>query len=86
MIYVQALQVAIEDSLVNMIKTTPNKRVGIVAFNQEVRVIGDGLIDEAFIKGEKLDSKSQIKDLADSTVNFGSLNDTKKKLTEKLIK
>ena len=57
-----------------------------MAFNQEVRVIGDGKFDEVLIKEDMLTSKSHIKDLADSTVNFSNLTETKRKLTEKLIK
>jgi hypothetical protein len=40
--------------------TKPNSLVGIVAFNNEVTIIGDGTADPIIIAGDKLDSKEEI--------------------------
>ena len=39
----------------------PNSLVGIVTFNNEVTIIGDGTTDPIIIAGDKLDSYNDIK-------------------------
>ena len=38
----QCVQGAIENQLMNLQETHPSKKVGLVTFNNEVKVIGDG--------------------------------------------
>lgn len=49
----ECVQAAIESHLSEMQKGTPNKRIGIVTFNSEVSVIGDGFSDIK-LTGDKL--------------------------------
>lgn len=50
----QCVQSAIDSMLEDMQKATPNRKVGIVAFNGEVNVIGDGSSPAVSIAGDKL--------------------------------
>ena len=52
----EAVQVAIEDNLYRLEKTDPEKKVGLVSFNQNVSVIGDGKINKIKIASEVLES------------------------------
>ena len=50
----QCVLAAIESQLNEMKTDTPNRKVGLVAFNNEVIVIGDGSKDPKIIAGDKL--------------------------------
>ena len=80
----EAVQVAIEDNLVKLEKNAPEKRVGLVAFNQFVNVIGDGKIDE--IKMIDIDEKESIKKVAERTADFETIKNNKNFLSKKLLK
>ena len=84
----EALQVAIDDNLKKMIKNTPEKRVGIVAFNQDVKILGDGQVDPMNLMEQTLDSKENIKRTADRTASFSCVgaDGIMNKLRDKLLK
>jgi hypothetical protein len=85
----EALQVAIDDNLKKLLKSNPEKKVGIVAFNQLVRVLGDGRMDpEIKIIDAILDSKDEIKAVAERTESFASIGEPgiMEKLRNKLLK
>ena len=84
----EALQVAIDDNLNKLHKSNPEKKVGIVAFNQNVKIIGDGKMDLIKITNNELDSKDQIKSIADRTPNFSCVGkeNVMEKLRDKLLK
>ena len=48
---------AIEGQLNDFKKSHPNKKVGLVIFNDEVNVVGDGSKDPLIIAGDKLNNK-----------------------------
>ena len=78
------MQVAIEENLIKLEKNAPEKRVGLVAFNQFVNVIGDGKIDP--IKMIEIDEKEAIKRVAERTSEFETIKDNKNTLSQKLLK
>ena len=82
----EALQVALSENLDKLVKESPNKRVGLVAFNQEVRSIGDGLIEEMIISGDNLNIKEKIIEKANSTNEFKSIKETTNVLNDKILK
>jgi len=82
----EAVQFAIEKNLSELEKTSPSKRVGLVAFNQSVKVIGDGKINEFNFERESLDDRDVIESNAKRTPDFCSIKETKKTLSEKMFK
>jgi hypothetical protein len=50
----QCVQAAIDSQITEMAKTAPDRRLGIVTFNHEVTIIGDGSQDPQPIVGDKL--------------------------------
>lgn len=83
-IKIKAVQLAITSNLDKLEKESPEKKVGLVTFNNKVKIIGDGFIDELQIVGDYLDKKDEIKKIADNTPNLKALNKTV--LNEKLLK
>ena len=67
-----------------MEKITPDKKVGLVAFNQFVNIIGDGKIDP--IKMIDIEDKESIKKVADRTPEFEQIQKNKEILSKKLLK
>ena len=53
----QCVLAAIESQLEEMKKTHPNRKVGVVAFNSEVIVYGDGGSDPIIVAGDKLNKE-----------------------------
>lgn len=51
---------AIENQLNETLKTDPNKRIGLVTFNNEVVIFGDCTEDSKHILGDKLNKKVDI--------------------------
>jgi hypothetical protein len=51
----QCLQAAIEHQINDMKNGAKDRKIGIVSFNNEVTVVGDGAQDPQIINGEKLD-------------------------------
>jgi hypothetical protein len=84
----EALQVAIDDNLNKLHKSNPEKKVGVVAFNQNVKIIGDGKMDLMKITNDELDSKDQIKAIAERTPSFSCVGkeNVMEKLREKFLK
>ncbi len=82
----EAVKFAIEKNLYEIEKTSPSKRVGLVVFNESVRVIGDGKINEFNLEGEVLDNKAVIEEYAKNTTDFESIKAAKNTLFEKMSK
>ena len=78
------MQLAITSNLDKLEKESPEKKVGLVTFNNKVNIIGDGFIEAQQISGDYLDRKDEIKKIADNTPNLKALN--KAVLNEKLLK
>lgn len=50
----QCMQAAIDNQIGEMAKGAPERKLGIVTFNHEVAIIGDGSRDPQIIAGDKL--------------------------------
>ncbi len=81
----ESVQVAIEDSLTKLEQNSPDKRVGLVSFNQDVNVYGDGKMEFARINGQDLENKSRLKFHAESTPDFDSIVNRKSYLRDKIL-
>jgi hypothetical protein len=79
----EAVQCAIEENLVKLEKNDPEKKVGLVTFNQSVNVIGDGKMD--LVKLNDIDDKESIKRVAERTADFQKIENNKKVLSQKLL-
>lgn len=77
---------AIYDSLNQLEKNAPQKRVGIVTFNKNITIIGDGQMKKIEIEGEKLLHRKAIKLIADKTPPFEMIETNKSTLIEELDK
>jgi hypothetical protein len=81
----QSVQAAVDAQLAKMEKEEPNRRVGIVTFNNEVTIVGDGLQLPTTITGDKLYSYEQLMDLGKSHSLRAPIKQTKNSLSEKLF-
>jgi len=85
---IQCVQAAVESQIDNMSKGAPNRKVGIITFNNEVNIIGDGNQNQYVIAGDKL---NDLQTLIDIGKNEGikylttPIKDSKVKLCEKLM-
>ena len=50
----QCLQAAIEQQIKDMGNGAADRKLGIVSFNSDVTVVGDGMMDPQIISGDKL--------------------------------
>jgi hypothetical protein len=67
----QCVMAAIESQLSEIQKSDPNKKVGLVTFNNEVVVFGDCMEDSKHILGDKLYKRENIlADLAPLSVKM----------------
>ena len=84
----ECVQAAIESQLNDLFLINPNQKVGIVAFNNEVRVIGDGTHEEV-IAGDKLFDYSAIKKFCEDRSHYfvtKNISQTVQNLKEKVIR
>lgn len=51
----QCLQAAIEQQISDMGNGAPDRKIGLVTFNNEVSIIGDGSADPLTVAGDKLE-------------------------------
>ena len=58
---IQCVKAAIENQIEEMSKVSKERKVGIVTFNNEVTVIGDGTKDPQTITGDKLNDMDYLK-------------------------
>jgi len=83
------VQAAIESQFTDMVQGADQRKVGVVTFNGEVQIIGDGTQDPEIIAGDKLmnfeyleeNGKKQGKDAMQNLIK-----ETKPFLSEKLMK
>ncbi|XP_076077752.1 circularly permutated Ras protein 1-like [Mytilus galloprovincialis] len=76
----QAAQAAVDHQLEEMLKEHPNRRVALIAFNNEVTVIGDGKDTPVTIAGSKLTNKDELKDIGKDLKMPVSIKDTRQQL------
>ena len=77
---------AITSNFEKLEKDNPDKKVGIVAFNNSVNVIGDGSMENFKISGELLDSKEEINKYVEKTPELKTITQNKTILNDKLLK
>ena len=68
----QCLQAAIESNLSNLMKVSPNRKVGFVTFNNEVIGYGDGTKEQVKINGNNLNDYEVIRQTAEKSQNIVS--------------
>lgn len=59
---IQCVKAAIDSQVSDMANGAAQRKVGIVAFNHEVQVIGDGTKDSQTISGDKLNNFDYLKE------------------------
>mmetsp|Transcript_863 Transcript_863/g.2076 ORF Transcript_863/g.2076 Transcript_863/m.2076 type:complete len:726 (-) Transcript_863:2569-4746(-) len=83
----ECVQAAIDAQLSAMQSKMPTRKVGLVVFNREVRIIGDGLNEEV-VAGDKLDNYEQCWNLVQGRLNHfigTSVADSLQTLSTKLF-
>jgi hypothetical protein len=84
----QCVQSAIDSQLETMQKNNPDRKIGLVTFNNEVSIIGDGTKDAVTVAGDKLTNYDfLLKNGVDSSGSLfsKSIKDTKPHLQKKLM-
>ena len=82
----QCVQASIEKQIQNLTKNFPNKKVGIITFNHEVTVIGDGTSNPIVIGGDKLNNFDSLYEEGKKISIQNAIKDTNKSLIEKVYK
>mmetsp|Transcript_12684 Transcript_12684/g.19172 ORF Transcript_12684/g.19172 Transcript_12684/m.19172 type:complete len:810 (-) Transcript_12684:27-2456(-) len=65
----QCCQAAISDQITRLADESPNTRVGLITFSNDVVVYGDGLCDPTHIAGSKLNDRDQLFELGEQLAN-----------------
>ena len=84
----QCLQAAIEQQIKDMALGAADRKLGIVSFNSDVTVVGDGMIDPQIISGDKLFDYDYLLENGTKqgkTRLNSKISETKEKLTKKLM-
>ena len=83
----QCVQAAIESQVQSLKENEPNKKVGLVTFNNEVNIIGDGSQAPVTINGDKLNNYETIQESGKNSAKSSldqTVTDTHEKLVSKL--
>ncbi|KAK6171244.1 hypothetical protein SNE40_019473 [Patella caerulea] len=81
----QAMQAAVDKQLEDLIKDHPNRRVAIIAFNNELLVMGDGSTTDQTIAGSKLDKLEELEKLGAELTLPKPIKNTKQILSNKVF-
>ncbi|XP_050393122.1 circularly permutated Ras protein 1 isoform X2 [Patella vulgata] len=81
----QAMQAAVDKQLEDLIKDHPNRRVAIIAFNNELLVMGDGSTTDQTIAGSKLDKLEELEKLGAELTLPRPIKTTKQILSNKVF-
>eukprot|EP00486_Rosalina_sp_Unknown_P000113 CAMPEP_0201564840 /NCGR_PEP_ID=MMETSP0190_2-20130828/3443_1 /ASSEMBLY_ACC=CAM_ASM_000263 /TAXON_ID=37353 /ORGANISM="Rosalina sp." /LENGTH=931 /DNA_ID=CAMNT_0047981539 /DNA_START=123 /DNA_END=2918 /DNA_ORIENTATION=- len=77
----QCVQSSIDQQIENIHKENPNYKIGLVSFNNEVTVIGDGMGTHEIITGDKLNNLEKLKEIGETKCK---INNTIEKAKDKL--
>lgn len=83
----ECVQAAIEFQLSELQRTCPNKRIGLVTFNNDVNIIGDGF-SNVCITGDKLTDFEKVLDCVDrkfDDIVARPISQTKQQLCQRLL-
>ncbi|XP_046583394.1 circularly permutated Ras protein 1-like [Haliotis rubra] len=81
----QSVQAAVDHQLEEMQRDHPNRRVGLITFDNEVTVIGDGTEEETSVVGDKLTNREVLVKLGKDLNTPKSIKETRKCLGDKLF-
>ncbi|XP_060063644.1 circularly permutated Ras protein 1-like [Ylistrum balloti] len=81
----QAAQAAVDQQLEEMSKNHPNRRVGLIIFNSEVVVVGDGKSTPVVIAGDKLTEKEELVKIGTDLPCPGDIRTTRATLSTKIF-
>ncbi|XP_067676660.1 circularly permutated Ras protein 1-like [Haliotis asinina] len=81
----QSVQAAVDHQLEEMQRDHPNRRVGLITFDNEVTVIGDGTEEETSVAGDKLTNREVLVKLGKDLNTPKPIKDTRKSLGDKLF-
>jgi hypothetical protein len=83
----QCVQASIEKQIEHFKKENPNKKIGLITFNNEITVIGDGTSPQAtIISGDKLNNFDTLLEEGKNLEISHSIKDTSSKLVDQLYK
>ncbi|KAK3802743.1 hypothetical protein RRG08_012258 [Elysia crispata] len=80
----QAMQAAVDHQLNQMAQQHPDRRVALVAFNNEVSVMGDGSEQEITVAGDKLNDVEKLREITQDLKLPNAIKATYKALGEKV--
>lgn len=81
----QAVQAAVDHQLGEMSRDFPYRRIGLVAFNNEVSVIGDGTTEAVTVAGDKLKNVEELSKLGSELPSPKAIKETRDFLGEKVF-
>jgi len=81
----QAVQAAVEAQLQALAQSQPGSRVGLITFNNEVSVIGDGTKSALNVAGDRLHNRDELLQIASTFTVDSPISETKDTLAEKLF-
>eukprot|EP01084_Bolivina_argentea_P120552 213706_1 len=74
----QCVQTAVNEQIETISKTNPLYKIGLVTFNNEVTVIGDGMSKHEIITGDKLKNMNKLQEIGSKCIvnnNIGAARD-----------
>ena len=78
----QCVQSSIDEQINNIAKNNPNYKIGLVSFNNEVTVIGDGMSKHEIITGDKLNNLEKLKEIGTKCLINNNIGKAHKKLSD----
>lgn len=81
----QCVQAAISAEITRMHKENPNRKVGIVTFNNEVTIIGDGIQQSQIVAGDRLYNYNELMTVGNQFQVATTVKDSAEALTKKLF-
>eukprot|EP00005_Dracoamoeba_jomungandri_P012139 CAMPEP_0174266078 /NCGR_PEP_ID=MMETSP0439-20130205/28853_1 /TAXON_ID=0 /ORGANISM="Stereomyxa ramosa, Strain Chinc5" /LENGTH=814 /DNA_ID=CAMNT_0015352839 /DNA_START=40 /DNA_END=2481 /DNA_ORIENTATION=+ len=81
----QCAQAAVDQQLEQISKESPNRRVGVVAFSNEISIIGDGVQATRNIAGDKLNDYEQLLQEASSFTLDKPISEAREALSKKVF-
>jgi len=82
----QSMQAAVDHQLGEMQKCFPDRRVALIAFSNEVCVIGDGSQTEVTLAGDKLNNEARLTEESKTLSLPSEVKNSRKCLSEKVYK
>ncbi|CAM9807916.1 unnamed protein product, partial [Laminaria digitata] len=81
----QSMQAAIDAQLQAMAKDTPSRHAGLVTFNAEVSLIGDGSADSRVVAGDRLSDGEALREVGRAYPLSRPVSEAKERLADRLF-